>query len=372
MDPAEWDNVRRLLVVRLDNLGDVVLLGPAIRALKNHLPDVHITALVSKAGTRIAPLVPGIDDAIAYTAEWQNTVGESFDPAETRALIDTLAEERFDAAVIFSSFSQSPYPAASACFLAGIPMRIGQSKEFGGALLTHWVTPLPDSVHVADRNLYLLETAGVPSAGTRLALRLPDAARNTASAVLESQGLDRGVPLVVAAPGASCPARRYPVARFSEAIAHVARRAAVRIAVVGSAREAELADEVAAATPDAVSLAGLLSLPETCALVEHSHLVICQNSAPVHIADALDRAVLVLYSGAEETEQWRPRHAPSVLLNRAVDCAPCHLFVCPREMECLDVSPEEVADRAVRLLELGDHRPSRPAQPEPALAESLR
>lgn len=373
MERAEWQRIERLLVVRLDNIGDVILMGPALRALRRERPGLAITALVSTGGAQIARMVPGIDDVIVYDAEWQRVDGRDFDPERTRSLVEEMRSRAFDAALILTSFSQSPHPAASVCFLAGIPRRIGQSKEFAGALLTHWVTPLDDAVHLADRNLYLLETTGIPSAGTRLALEVPDAARDATAAILESHGLDRGgEPLVLVAPGASCSAPRYPGDRLAEAMRLLAERQGARIVVVGSARETAMTDEVVAATPGAVSLAGLLSVSELCALVERAALVICQNSAPLHIADALDRPMLVLYSGAEDIEQWRPRHAPSVLLNRAAECAPCHLFECERsDMRCLDIPPEEVADRASRLLGFSGRRAVAPP-PEPSLVESLR
>jgi ADP-heptose:LPS heptosyltransferase len=87
-------------------------------------------------------------------------------------LIEALSQRRFDAAIIFTSFLQSPYPPAYVCYLAGITVRAGQSQEFGGSLLTHWVRPLPDRTHQVDRNLFLLESLGVEIAGRHLEVRL--------------------------------------------------------------------------------------------------------------------------------------------------------------------------------------------------------
>ena len=141
MSPREWDAVCRLLVIRLDNIGDVILLGPAIRALRQRIPNVELTLLASPAGASVARFVPGIDHFIAHSAVWQDAGSQALSPEDdstrTLALAQRLRDERFDAAVIFTSFSQSPYPPAQVCYEAEIPRRIGQSKEFGaGSSLT--------------------------------------------------------------------------------------------------------------------------------------------------------------------------------------------------------------------------------------------
>src|SRR6059058_2368636 len=130
--------------------------------------------MVSPAGAQVAPLLPWIDDVWALSPVWQDASSKmALDPVREQALVQEMAARKFDAAVIFTSFSQSPYPPAYVCYLAGVPVRLGQSKEFGGSLLTQWVRPLPDSAHQADRNLFLLESAGFPVAGRHLELTVP-------------------------------------------------------------------------------------------------------------------------------------------------------------------------------------------------------
>jgi ADP-heptose:LPS heptosyltransferase len=70
----------------------------------------------------------------------------------------------------------------------------------------------------------------------------------------------------------------------------------------------------------------------------------------MHIADALDTPMVVLFSGTELESQWAPRRARTRLLRRPTDCSPCHAFACPFEMQCLDISPEAVVGAAMRAL----------------------
>ncbi|MBC8159579.1 MAG: glycosyltransferase family 9 protein, partial [Roseiflexaceae bacterium] len=115
-----WADLQRLLVVRLDNLGDVLLQTPAIHALRRALPAAQISLLTSPVGAQVGHLNRDIDDVIVYQAPQSDPWGKlPQNPARELAMIAQLAERRFDAAIIFTSFRQSALPAAYMCYLAG-------------------------------------------------------------------------------------------------------------------------------------------------------------------------------------------------------------------------------------------------------------
>jgi ADP-heptose:LPS heptosyltransferase len=346
---ARWAGVRRVLAVRLDNIGDVVMCGPALRALRAALPQAEITLLASSGGVQAAPMLPWVDGAWALDALWQD-VGDRmpFDPARERALVDRLAGGSFDAAVVFTSFSQSPLPAAYACYLAGIPLRAGQAREFGGSVLSPAVAPAPEGAHQVDRNLHLLAGAGLAVASdAALELALPDAARAEADRVLAAHaGLGSGEPFVAVAPGASCPSRRYPPRAFAAAAARVRRVTGLPAVTVGAPRERPVAEAVAGAAP----LAGRTSVPGLAAVLDRAALVLTNNSAPMHVADALRRPSVALFAGTELEPQYAPRSGPCRILRRATACAPCRRFDCPYGTPCLDIPAELVAEAGLELL----------------------
>jgi ADP-heptose:LPS heptosyltransferase len=374
----EWRAVRRVLAARLDNVGDVVGLGPALRAVRSGLrgpngvdglPEASITLWTSPAGNRVAPMLPWVDDVLVSEVVWQDASGAvPIDPERELALVDELRRRHFDAALLFTSFSQSPWPPAYACYLAGIPLRAGESKEFGGSLLTHRVATLPDAVHQADRNLHLVESLGFSVEDRDLELRVPPEARRRADALLNDVGLLPGDAYAVVAPGASCPARRYDPDRFGE-VARGLARFGLPVVVVGSERERPLADVVTSVAGSGgrrspvVSLVGETSVPELAAVVERAALVVANDSGPMHLADAFNRPVVVLYSGTELESQWRPRRAPCRLLRRPTTCSPCYRFECPYGLPCLDIPPAEVLDHALALLAASAHDPSAPQRP---------
>lgn len=343
--------LRRVLAVRLDNAGDVVMLGPALRALRQALPRARITLLCSPAGSQVAPLLPWVDEvAVASSVSWQDASGNlPQDPVRERALIDRLAAGRFDAAFVFTSWAQSPHPPAYACYLAGIPIRVGESKEFAGSILSHAVPSLPDSAHQVDRNLHLVTSVGIAPAGTDLELRVPAAAACSAAALLRGVGAvgTTGGSYAVLAPGASCPSRRYPPERFAQ----IARGLDLPAVVVGSAREAGLATVIQAAAPHVRALTGRTTMPELAAVIAGAALIVTNNSAPMHLADALRRPLVALFAGTELESQFAPRTAPRRVLRRPTGCAPCHAFTCAFDLECLDVPPAQVVRAGQEVME---------------------
>jgi len=347
------DDCRRILLARLDNVGDVVMLGPAVRAIRAGAPFARLGLLASPAGSTAATLLPEIDEVIVARVPWQDASrSPAIDAPAERRFIQRLADGEWDAILIFTSFSQTPFPAAYAAYLAGIPIRAAQAAEFGGAMLSHQVAPAAWETHQAERNLRLVQGLGLSVEERSLSVAIPREARTTVDAVLATEGVAPDDPVLLFAPGASCAARRYSPDRYAAAGRELAAVSGRRLVVAGTARESELVAPILDDVPGAISLVGRTTVPEFAALVERAALVVCGNSAALHLADALRRPVVVLYSGTDLESQWQPRHTASVVLRRETDCHPCYRFNCLFEMQCLDIAPEEVVAAGLRLLEI--------------------
>ncbi|MFN8499512.1 MAG: glycosyltransferase family 9 protein [Anaerolineae bacterium] len=345
----EWLDARNILAMRMDNLGDVVMTGPALRAVKETSPEARITLLGSTGGVAAVPLLPWIDEAVGWRSIWQDLGHLPFDPARERELIDMLAARRFDAAIIFTSFSQTPHAPGYVAYLAGIPLRAGESKEFGGRVLTTELKGAPDDMHQAERNLRLVEALGFAVRDRSLTIAIPDDARESAARLLARAGVNSRKPFILLHPGASARARRYPPDRSGQVAEMLARRG-WQVLVTGVEREAPILDVVAAHAPHAHFLIAETTLPQYAALVEAAQLVICGNTLPLHLADATATPVLSLYSGTDYESQWTPRRTPHRLLRRPTACHPCYLFDCPIGQPCLDFDPTEVVAAAEALL----------------------
>jgi ADP-heptose:LPS heptosyltransferase len=374
MLPKFTNHPEKILLVRMDNLGDVVMLTPAMRALQKAFPETRLTLLASPAGSQMAPLLPWIDETLVWSAVWQDVSGSRpLDPARELELVDLIHEKGFDAALIFTSFSQSPFPPAYCCSLAGVPVRVGFSKEFGGAILTHAGRPPEDSGHQVDRNLALLSLVGIPDDGLQMELDVPADVVIAVDALLTEHGVKQGAAYIVVAPGASCAARRYPLERFALAIDRLHEQTGLPVVILGSQKEQAGFEplEEAHREPWLVPLAGKTSVGEMVEIIHRAELVIANNSASLHIADAFRVPQVILYSGTEYRSQWMPRFSPAVLLKRETSCSPCYRFDCPFELECLDVPPEEVASAALSLIQHHGRSMSTLAEPLSVVNEPI-
>ncbi|HEX2199516.1 MAG TPA: lipopolysaccharide heptosyltransferase II [Burkholderiales bacterium] len=341
-----WGKVRKLLCVRLDSIGDVLMTTPAIRACRESF-DCRVTLLTSASGAMVAKLVPEIDASIIFSAPWMKPTA----PREDEALIRRLKAERFDAAVIFTVYSQSPLPAAYMTYLAGIPLRLAHCHENPYQLLSDWVPdPEPASTirHEVQRQLDLVAAVGARTANERLSLAVPPAARAGVRALFPA----RSRPLVVVHPGATAASRRYPPEQYALAADLVIEETACQAVFTGDAGETELVRGIQAAMRHAsMSLVGRLNLAELAALIDEADVLISNNTGPAHIAAAVDTPVVDLY--ALTNPQHTPWQVKSRVLYHDVPCRNCYKSVCPAgHHDCLKrVPPERVAAAAMELLQ---------------------
>jgi lipopolysaccharide heptosyltransferase II len=343
---AAWKSARNVLCVRLDSLGDVLMSTPAVRAFRESLPGCRITLLTSPAGAAAARLVPEIDEVLEYAAPWMKAAAV---PDADRAMIERLAG--FDAAAIFTVYSQSPLPAAYLCYLAGIPLRLAHCRENPYRLLTDWVPePEPGSMirHEVRRQLDLAAAVGCRTGDERLSLRIPADARQKARRLVG--GLGR--PLVVVHPGASAASRRYPAASYARAVDLLVEQSGCEALFTGDAAEADLVSTVrgAMAQPSR-ELVGELDLAELAALIAGADLLVTNNTGPAHVAAAVGTPVVDLY--ALTNPQHTPWQVRSRVLFHDVPCRNCYKSVCPAgHHDCLRlVPPERVTAAALELLQ---------------------
>lgn len=328
-----------LLAVRQDSLGDVLLAGPAIRAMARS--EGPLTLLCGERGAAAARLLPGIDDGIVWTAPWIDPEPAAVDPEECRELIAAVARRAPREAVIFTSFHQSPLPTALLLRLAGVPRIAAIGVDYPGSLLDvrHRVS---DEIHEVDRALSLAEAAG-----HRLAE--DDEGRLEVRLEAEPPPLP-GEPFLVLHPGASVPARAWEPERWAALAATLAGRGH-RLVVTGSRGEEALTRFVCAAAPGAVDLGGACGLDRLAAVLARAAAVAVANTGPAHLAAAVGTPVASLFAPTLPAVRWRPWGVRHELLHREVPCAGCRATECPVPGHpCLaEVEPAEVAAALERL-----------------------
>jgi lipopolysaccharide heptosyltransferase II len=328
---SSWEEARRILAVRLDTVGDVLMTTPALRALKKADAGRHVTLMTSAFGAAAARLVDEVDEVLVYDAPWLKATAPRACSEPERAMAARLRRKRFDAAVIFTVYSQNPLPSAMLCYLADIPRRLAHCRENPYQLLTDWVPdpePQEGVRHEVRRQLDLVRTVGCRTADERLSLRVSGAARRAARRRLDAAGVDRAHEWVVVHPGARAASRRYPPESFASACQRLVAERRCQIVFTGDPSEAPLIERIRAAMEmPSVSVAGALALDELAAVIADASLLISNNTGPVHIAAAVGTPVVDLY--ALTNPQHTPWAVPHRVLSHDVPCKYCYKSVCP-------------------------------------------
>lgn len=357
MIDKRWQKARKILLIRLDNLGDMLLTTPAFHAVKSALPEASLVLLASPAGGQVGALDPDIERVLLYEAPWVDPWQElPHDSQREQQMIARLKEERFDGAIIFTSFRQSPLPAAYLCYLADIPLRAAASIDGPGSLLTTRHKHPEHLMHEVERGLDLVGALGMHTHEKELVLRVPIEAQREAESYLAEHRASSHHPLIVVHPGCSMPARTYPWEQYAELINLLVEQLGAFVVISGAKNERALVEQVRervragyhACTP---GMAGDLDFPAFCALIQRADLAITNNTGPMHIAAAVKTPVIALFALTNPPEQWGPWRVPHRLLYHDVPCRICYSRVCPYGQECLRlVSPEHVAQTARELL----------------------
>lgn len=303
---SNWKECKNILCIRPDNMGDLLMSSPAIRALKESF-DCKITVLTSSAAGEIASYIPGIDEVIKYDTPWvKNDHPDAIESFEK--IIDAIKEKQFDAAVIFSVYSQNPLPSVMVAYLAGIPKRLAYCRENPYALLTDWVPdkePYDFIQHQVRRDLALVQTVGAGVKNENLRLDTPVNEEAQALKKLQQAGVDLTKPWMILHAGVSEKKREYPDKLWIEAAKMMVRETGYRLVLTGSSSEKKRTDYLQAGIgKNAYSVAGLFSLPEFISLIKKTSLVVSVNTSTIHIAAATGTPVIVLYA------LTNPQHAP--------------------------------------------------------------
>ena len=358
-------SARRILVVKLDEVGDFVLATPFLRGLRASAPQARIVLAVRPAVADLAAPCPHVDAVVAPHPKSGGgidlravTPGAAAAFAEAfRAGFDLTLVPRYD----FDRHGATSLAANSrARAVLGFSETVTPWKASGNAgfdrAYTHRLTP-PPGRHEVEQNLDLLRFAGgVPDdAGVELYLTAEDRAE-AARLLADAEG-ER---VVAVAPGAAALRREYPPERLATVVAVAAVALGARVAVIGTGLERAAAERIAAALPGRVlDLTGRTGLRPAAAVIERAAGLIAMDSGPAHLGAAVGVPVAVFSCHPEggdpnhyhAPERFRPWCARSLVLRPAAALPPCPAESCmAAEAHCIaSIPPEQAVPRILAL-----------------------
>ncbi|GIV95825.1 MAG: glycosyl transferase [Herpetosiphonaceae bacterium] len=319
----------RVLVVKPDHLGDVLLLTPALRALRQRLPQVHIAALVGPWAAPILRGNPDVDVVLTcpfpgFTRSTRGPIWQPYALLLRTALL--LRAGAFDVALIARD---DHWWGALLALAAGIPLRIGFAHPLVAPALSEALAWDP-AEHVTQQSLALVEAlTGRPAESPALRFEPSPADHAWAAGWLDQRHLGR-YPVVAIHPGSGGPAKLWPAARWA-AVAD-ALGPEVEILITGGKGEEALVSEVAALmSRPSVQMAGEASIGELAALYARCAAVLGVDSGPLHIAVSQGVPTLHLF-GPSDQQRFGPWGGErNLVLRSGLWCSPCGVFDrCPR------------------------------------------
>lgn len=343
--------VRRILIVRLDQIGDAILTLPLVAGLRRAYPDATIDWVVRPPVDSL--LVPAMEPAVRvlpFPVSW-----DAEENRGARAYLTTFLEfwlrfgrRRYDLAIGPKS---GDWRETLCLILTRARWRAAHDCAGLGFALSARLRPMPRG-HVAEENAQALDILGIERRMHDVAFRVTDEARRRMRARLRRVHVEE--PYAVIVPGSRCPSRIWPTDRFALVGRGLAERAGLAIVVTGSPPERPMTAELARAIgPSAVDLGGRFALGDLPALLTGASIFVGCDSGPGHIAGVLDRPVVVPASGNNESRRWHPLGSHVRVIEKEAPCKPCHLLVCPVPGHpCMtSIEAHEVLEEALALLD---------------------
>jgi ADP-heptose:LPS heptosyltransferase len=356
---------RRILLLRLERVGDLLMVLDAIAMVRALAPHAQIDLVVGSWNAPLARLIPSVNLVESLDASWLAREGRGLGWPGLLKHARAWRSKEYDLTINFEPDIRSNLLMA----LSGAPRRAGFVSGGGGSLLTDGIEPDP-AAHIADNACALVahafgQTGLKPSAGSASAvmrpagrLRIPDAARHRAADLIGTHS-PSGV-TVGLQPAAGRAIKEWDPARFAEVGAALARTRRAAVVLMGSTGDRHALDAVRSAWPRDVPLLELA--PETdlvvlAAVLERLTLLITGDTGPMHLAAAVGTRVLAIFGPSLPT-RYAPLSASSRIVRIDIPCSPCNLLRRPPDRcighvpDCLaGITAAQVLDAACEMLD---------------------
>ena len=338
---------KRILLVRTDRLGDVILTLPMLSVLRKQFPDAYLAVLLRSYTAPIVEGNPHLDEIILYDDD-----GGQLIPADN--MVQTIRDYKFDIAIV-----ARPMPrVAWITFRAAVPVRIGTGFRYYSILFNKRVFEHRKDAkrHELDYNLNLLKLLGCSIEGPPdFSLGIPPDADVKIEALLRQFRVDHEKEIVVIHPGTGGSAREWPAAFFGNLADRLQEERGAQVILTGAkGEERKVAEVLIGSKGKAIPLVGRLSLMELGAVIKRANLFVSNSTGPLHLAAAVGTPVVGLFSQLVpmSAARWGPYTAKKRVLvpDKPIDCKDC---LRNDEMACAcmaSISVDQVYRAACSLL----------------------
>ena len=337
--PGDIDRqYQRILIVRTDRLGDVLLSTPAAKALRQKFPQAYISMMVSSYAKDVLEGNPALDEVIIFDKDAKDSLGW----LATLKFAWVLRKKKFDLAIVL-------HPTIRVhllTFLAGVPKRLGYDRKFG-FLLTHRIkhTKQLGQKHESEYALDLIRYLGIAPVDKTLFMPLKQESEKWAEALFSEAQIKDSDKLLVIHPAASCVSRIWPGERYAQVADKLAQQYGFKIIIVSGPKDLQKAEVVIKnMRTKALNLAGKTSISQLASLLSRCQLFISTDSGPMHVASALGVPVITIFGRSQaglSPQRWGPLGTKSRILHKTVGCTICLAHNCQKDFACLKATTVE-------------------------------
>ena len=337
-------SMRNILLLKLRYIGDVLLVTPILRALRQALPDSRLTVAV----------YPGTEEVLRHNPDVAEVLLIDRSRFGAQAHFYREVRERgFDCVIDMTGNDRAEFT----CLLSNIPVRIGfrELRRWRGWLAyTHEVDSPPEGIHRISRDMALLASLGITAKPEPPKVWLTKEEDEQGERLLREFGLPPdGRPLIMFHPGARYWFKAWPAERFAQVADRLSSEAGCRVLIGGGPSEKTAAAEIQdRSLGRPINLTGLVNLRQFAAIVKRCALYIGNDNGSMHLAAAVGTPVLGLF-GPSSPAEWAPYGTAEVAtIYKGLDCRICYHPTCTRgEQSCMrQITVDEVFEAARRLL----------------------
>lgn len=334
---------KRILIIEVNWLGDVIFTTPFIRAVREHYPGAYIACLIHPRCVDVIDGNPRINEIIIYDEQGvhKGLIGKI-------KLILELRKKRFDIAfVLHRSFTK-----ALIALFAGIPERVGHPTKKRSMILTKTVEENTGSLHKVEYFLDLARAMGAHPAGLSYEFYVKEPDKIFVREFLKRHGVGEGEAIVTICPGGNWDPKRWPRGRFAQLSDELVKRYGVRIVIAGAKKDIALAEEIKRMMKEpAVIAAGATTLKELGAIFARSKLVIANDTGPMHIAVAMKTRVIALFGPTSPDITGPYGGSNCTVIHKNRECqVPCYDDSCDANRCMEDIGVQDVLDAAGKYL----------------------
>ena len=338
---------QRILLVRTDRIGDVVLTTPILKTLRISFPKAHIGFLTTPFTEGLIKGNPYIDEIITLTKKDKTLWG-------SLRFASKLKERHFDIAIVFNPKKRTHW----LLFLARIPIRIGYHRKHG-FLLTH---SLPDLKYEGKQseafyNEELLTVLNIfPSNSTQLYLPISSETEQKIASFLKEHHLV-SKSFAILSISASSPSKSWPLNNFIALCHEIHNELRLPIVIIGQDKACQTMNR--SLKIPVVFLGETLPLIELSALIRQATFMITNDTGPMHMASAVNTPLVAIFGRSLPglgPKRWGPISDNAIVLHKNIGCDPCLAHRCQLEFDCLKaIKISEVMDAAKSLSPYSHH-----------------